>query len=104
MFDDVGIGSACMNQLSARRVDKSAVHGVAGAEFHLLAECSHINGLVAFNAADIVVSWSEAILDRLPFAKDKQVIFECAVASCCRWFGLSYALIDGCASSSKAVK
>ena len=70
-----------MYQLPARSVDKGTVYNVTRPELHLLAEGSNINGLVAFDTSDVVVSGSKSIGDGFPFTENELVVFESAIAS-----------------------
>src|SRR6185369_9375557 len=78
---DIRICATSMNQLSTWCIDESAVHQMPSSKFHLLTECTNVHRLVAFNAADVVVSWSKTIRDGLTFREDEFVVFKPAVAA-----------------------
>ena len=43
MFHAIGVGSSCMNKLSARGVNEIAINDMTGAKFHLLSEAADID-------------------------------------------------------------
>jgi hypothetical protein len=77
---------------------------MAGSEFHSLAESTNVNGLVAFDAANVVIGGSKSIRDRFALAENELVVFESAVASRGRRYGICNAFIYGRAECAKPVE
>ena len=104
VLDDVGISSSSVNQLTTCGVNEEAIGDVAGPEFHCLAEGANVNGLVTFNAANIVIGGSKSIRDGFPFAEEELIVLKSAVASGSRRDGWRHAIIYRRAERAKAVK
>ncbi len=104
VFDDVGISRSSMNQLPAGCINEIAIGDVTGPEFHLLAECSDVNRLVTFDAADVVIGWSKTVFDCFAFGEYELVVFEPAIAASGGRLRFVYAFVDRCALDAEAVE
>jgi hypothetical protein len=104
MLHDIRVGSSGVNQLAAGIVDETAPGKMASPEFHLLAECASINGLVTCDASHVVVGWTKPIGYGLFLFEDELVGFEGPVASRRRRYRIRDTLIYGRAPRSKVVE
>ena len=59
---------------------------------------------MTLNAANVIVSWSQALIDSFTFTKNELVIFKPAVSTGSWWFWLCDALIDWSTERAKTVE
>src|SRR5437773_6588252 len=104
MLDDVGISRTSVNQLAARVINEAAVGKMAGPELHLLCECAGIRSLVTFNAARIVVGWSQAVANILTLREYELIVFESAISPSCRGNGVGAAGVYCSAARAEIVE